>query len=154
MGCSSQGWHYANSSDHTSQGLLQSGQLMALGFPLEMKLKIVGLCFTESLGSADLLCLQSLSWNPLTFRRCSQLQSSPPALPTLAPSAPAVFLRTSPAPRSSGRFGDLRPLRSSPGTPRSAPVLLCTPQAWLPLFSQKIHFPPSEMQNSPNILEG
>lgn len=56
--------HYAYSSDyHRSLGLLQSGQLMALGFPLEIKLKIVGLCFTESLGSDDLLRLLSISCN-------------------------------------------------------------------------------------------
>jgi len=56
------GSHYAYSSDyHRSLGLLQSGQLMALGFPLEIKLKIVGLCFTESLGSGDLLQLLSVS---------------------------------------------------------------------------------------------
>lgn len=56
------GLHYVYSSDyHRSLGLLQSGQLMALGFPLEIKLKIVGLCFTERLGSGDLLHLLSLS---------------------------------------------------------------------------------------------
>lgn len=36
---------------------------MALGFPLEMELKIVGLCRAESWGSGDLLCLQSFSHN-------------------------------------------------------------------------------------------
>lgn len=56
------GLHYAYSSDYQrSLSLLQSGQLMALGFPLEIKLKIVGLCFTESLGSGDLLRLLSIS---------------------------------------------------------------------------------------------
>lgn len=56
--------HYTSSSDYqASPGFLQSGQLMALGFPLEIRLKIAGLCFTESLGSSDLLCLLSISCN-------------------------------------------------------------------------------------------
>lgn len=67
--------HYAYSSDYQlSLGLLQSGQLMALGFPLEIKLKIAGLCFTESLDTGDLLHLLSISCNmPLNIYKIAEI---------------------------------------------------------------------------------
>lgn len=67
--------HYAYSSDYQlSLGLLQSGQLMALGFPLEVKLKIAGLCFIESLDTGNLLHLLSISCNmPLNIYKIAEI---------------------------------------------------------------------------------
>lgn len=94
--------HYAYSSDyHRSLGLLQSGQLMALGFPLEIKLKIVGLCFTESLGSDDLLRLLSISCNmPLNIQKMwfsTPTSCSHFALQILRVLACSIFFKTRPA---------------------------------------------------------
>lgn len=91
------GLHYAHSSDyHRSLGLLQSGQLMALGFPLKIELKIVGLCFTESLGSGDLLHLLSISchvpFNIYKTRLSTPTSCARCALQTLTVLACGAFL--------------------------------------------------------------